>query len=86
MRTEADDKIIGKKVRVKQCEPLGRLSDQTYMLEHNPNCPSPYLIRLIGKGAGRIDREPPEKTRDILGYGKTLDAAVSAALHAKDTA
>lgn len=30
------------------------LKTQTYQVEHNPNCPSPFLVRMIGKGRGRI--------------------------------
>ncbi len=62
------------------CEALERLKDLTYAIEHNPNCPSPYLVRLVGT-SGYLDKlSDIRKTKDILGYGKTLDQATSRAL------
>jgi len=58
------------------------LDELTYMIEHNPNCPMPFLVRLPGK-AGRIDRKAADETEDILGYGKTLEIAAHAALLAR---
>lgn len=60
------------------CDPFEPLGDQTFVLERNVNCPSPYLIRLIGTGG--IDKLPPGETKDVLGYGKTLEEAVATAL------
>jgi len=47
------------------------LAKHTYRVEHNPNCPSPYLVRLIAKNKARI---VGDKT-DACGYGKTLQQA-----------
>ncbi len=55
------------------------LRAQTFQVEHNPNCPSPFLVRMIGKGRGRIYADE----RDALGYGQTL---AEAAGHAAKTA
>lgn len=64
------------------------LKKETFAVQHNPNCPSPYLVRLIGKGAGLLDLKPyfllgkpkpGELTRDALGFGKTLEEAAEAA-------
>jgi hypothetical protein len=63
------------------CEILEFLSDKTYAIEHNPNCPSQYLIRFPGKN-GAIDKKPPKETKDIVGYGNTLEEAVSEARRA----
>ena len=51
------------------------LSAQTYRVEYNPNCPSPFLVRLVAKGRSRIYGDE----KDALGYGKTLDEAAEAA-------
>lgn len=68
---------------------LERLRDVTYAVQHNPNCPAKYLVRLVGK-SGRIDLKPygnhlprvKHETGDILGFGKTLDEAIDNALAA----
>lgn len=62
------------------------LCQLTFAVQHNPNCPSPWLVRLPGKGP--IDMKPygdalrlvRHETGDILGFGKTLDDAARAAL------
>jgi hypothetical protein len=64
------------------CEALEKIKEQTYAIEHNANCPSPYLVRLVGK-EGRLDNKSAGNTADILGYGKTLEAAVTEALAAQ---
>jgi len=59
----------------------------TFAIQHNPNCPSPWLVRLPGK-SGAIDMKPygdplglvRHQTGDILGFGKTLEEAARAAL------
>ncbi|MCZ7470296.1 hypothetical protein M0412_10820 [Agrobacterium sp. O3.4] len=66
-----------------------RLRDVTYAIQHNPNCPAKYLVRLVGK-SGRIDLKPygnhlprvKHETGDVLGFGKTLDEAIDKALSA----
>jgi hypothetical protein len=50
------------------------------MLEHNPNCPSPFLVRLPGWGTGVLDRKVNmAETNDAFGYGKTLELAADVA-------
>jgi len=58
----------------------------TFAVQHNPNCPSPWLVRLPGDRL-YIDlkpysslTEPDERTGDILGFGKTFSEAADAAL------
>ncbi|MBO0141454.1 hypothetical protein JZX87_09795 [Agrobacterium sp. Ap1] len=59
----------------------------TFAIQYNPNCPSPWLVRLPGK-SGSIDMKPyrdligivPHQTGDVLGFGKTLEEAARAAL------
>ena len=68
---------------------LERLRDVTYAVQHNPNCPAKYLVRLVGK-SGRIDLKPygnhfpsvKHETGDVLGFGKTLDEAIDNAIAA----
>lgn len=52
------------------------LRRETFAVEYNPNCPSPYLVRLVGKGVGQITHD----NRDARGYGQTLREAAIAAL------
>lgn len=59
---------------------VGEHSLSTYRVEHNPNCRDPYLVRMVGKGCGTIDGLLPAHTRDRLGYGATLSAALDAAV------
>lgn len=60
-------------------ESIAMLEQQTYVIEYNPNCHKPYLVRLVAPGTGYIDKLPPRKTKDILGYGRTLKEAASRA-------
>lgn len=68
---------------------LERLRDVTFAVQHNPNCPAKYLVRLVGK-SGRIDLKPygnhfpsvKHETGDVLGFGKTLDEAIDNAIAA----
>lgn len=62
---------------------MDQLNELTYRVEHNPNCPLPFLVRLVGKNGGRIDGGPIKKTKDILGYGGTLVDAAWNALRCK---
>ena len=62
------------------------LLKKTFAIQYNPNCPSPWLVRLVGKGMF-IDMKsysrmtpPDERTGDILGFGKTLEEAALRAL------
>lgn len=60
----------------------------TFAVQHNPNCPSPWLVRLPGKKNGVIDFKPyptwmvkeVDTTGDILGFGKTFEDAARSAL------
>ena len=64
------------------------LKDWTFAVQHNPNCPSPWLVRMPGKSMV-IDMKPyasfgplekDEMTGDILGFGKTFGEAAAIAL------
>jgi hypothetical protein len=63
---------------------LDQLAEKTFAIQHNPNCPSPYLVRLAGKGRRMIALKPRSQTADILGYGKTLCEAAAAALEIQE--
>jgi hypothetical protein len=75
---------------VRMREALDDLCKLTFAVQHNPNCPAPWLVRLPGKGP--IDMKPygdrlrlvAHQTGDILGFGKTFDDAARAALSAKE--
>ena len=51
------------------------LLERTFEVQHNPNCPSPFLVRMVTPGTGRLDSLPPNVTKDTIGYGKTLTEA-----------
>ncbi len=63
-------------------EVLERLTQSTYVVEHNPNCLSPFLVRLPGK-KGYIDKMN-SGTADICGYGRTLVDAAGQAFVQRD--
>ncbi len=56
----------------------------TYAHEHNPNCPMPHQVRLVGVGKSRLDLLPRGRTSDILGTGKSFSGAARSALDEKD--
>jgi hypothetical protein len=68
---------------IEQHEILSR----TFAVQHNPNCPSPWLVRLPGASlfidlkAYSSLTDPSERTGDILGFGKTFEEAADAALN-----
>ena len=47
--------------------------------KHNPHCPSPYKVYMVGRRKGRINYD----INDIIGHGKTLDEAIENALKEK---
>ncbi|RRY08830.1 hypothetical protein [Brucella anthropi] len=63
------------------------LRELTFAIQHNPNCPDKFLIRLPGR-SGRIDLKPyadqlgfrKSETEDVIGFGKTLAEALATAL------
>ncbi|MBW8285873.1 MAG: hypothetical protein K0M55_19975 [Rhizobium sp.] len=67
-------------------EGMEAASKLTFAAQHNPNCPSPWLVRLVGP-SGRIDLKPygngfprvKHETEDVLGFGKTFGEAFRAA-------
>ena len=61
-----------------------RLKHTTYVVEHNPNCPSPFMIRLVGNIGGVVDKLPPSKTNDLIAYGETLLVAAEHAFAKQD--
>lgn len=64
---------------------LQKLSLMTYEVRHNPNCPSPFEVRVCG-GSAMIDHLPTRAmfgmpaTKNIVGYGKTADEAAKSVL------
>ena len=55
---------------------LEKLKEETFSVHHSPNCASPFQVRLIGKSQGRLDNNPHySKTKDVLGFGQTLEEA-----------
>lgn len=77
--------------------PPAALLKLTFAVQHNPNCPSQWLVRLPGRRAGSIDLKPygvtgsglgliPHETKDILGFGKSFSEAGNAAIEAQNAA
>lgn len=64
------------------------LRQLTFAIQHNPNCPDMFLIRLPGR-SGRIDLKPyadqmgfrKSETEDVIGFGKTLAEALAVAVN-----
>lgn len=48
------------------------LSQHTYMVRYNPNCPSRFEVRTCG-GAFMVDAR---ESRNFVSYGKTLEEAM----------
>ena len=63
---------------------IAMLGKYTYMVEHQPCCFNPYLVRLMAPNAGALDRLPHTETKDICGYGKTFELATVEVLRKKD--
>lgn len=61
------------------------LSKLTFAVQHNPNCPSLFLVRLIGRGEAMLDMKSTQETKDVLGYGLTLRQAAERALKKRQT-
>jgi hypothetical protein len=64
----------------RRCEGRSWLDDETFQVEHNPNCPSPYKVRLVQYGRGRIHGDKD----DAIGFGKTLYEAADKARILRD--
>ena len=68
---------------------MQELKKQTFAVQYNPNCPRPYLVRLIPKGFGKLDMRfygafgIHGSTNDVLGFGNTLRQAAEKALKKK---
>jgi len=62
---------------------MTRLRQFTYAIQHSPNCPSPFLVRLVGPGTCMLDLLQSDDTKDIRGYGKTERMAARKALALK---
>ena len=62
-----------------------RISRLTYTLQHNPNCPSPFLVRMPC-GLLMLDNRLAGSTEDALGYGKTFEEAAANALKIDEAA
>jgi hypothetical protein len=60
-----------------------KIESHTFMVRHNPNCPSPYEVRLCG-AYPRIDGlEARTESNDAIGCGKDLTEAFENALKAQ---
>jgi hypothetical protein len=68
------------KKKEKKMDIMSRLKELAYWVQHNPNRPMPFLVRLVGKGRKRIDGLYYDQTKDILGFGRTLVEAAENAL------
>ncbi|MEL4069569.1 hypothetical protein WKW50_05415 [Ochrobactrum sp. GPK 3] len=97
MRENADERLAEKDVIIRSHlatiatlnadnAAWAELCKLTFAIQHNPNCPDRFLIRLPGK-SGCIDLKPyadqlgfrKHETNDVIGAGKTLAEAWSAA-------
>lgn len=69
-------------MKTKKRDVLRELDKLTYVVEHCPNCPKMFLVRLPGNNQGVIDKKPYSngETKDILGFGRTLRGAAKRAL------
>ncbi|HRY82139.1 MAG TPA: hypothetical protein P5232_00320 [Candidatus Moranbacteria bacterium] len=47
----------------------------TYSIHHSPNCKKPFEARLTGDGVGILDNIRGSNSKDICGYGETLEEA-----------
>ena len=56
------------------------LERETFQVEHNPNCLSPYKVRLVQYGRGQIDGTEA----DAIGCGKSLSEAANRARIQRD--
>lgn len=75
-RLRSDPPVDTPSVRARALEEAA-IEDMTWVAQHNPNCPSPYLVRLP---RGAIDMKPYAETGDAYGFGKTLNEAFDAAI------
>jgi len=64
---------------------VAMLEQQTHVIEYSPNCRMRYLVRLVAPGEGYIDKLPSGKTKDALGWGRTLKEAASRAFKRLET-
>lgn len=61
------------------------LLEKTFVIQHNPNCPKPFLVRLVCPGTGKLDLLPyyaignEQITKDALGFGHSVEEAAEAA-------
>lgn len=60
-----------------------RLQSMTFSVHHNPNCPSPFQVRLVGHKVAVLDNLHRRSTKDILGHGQSLEAAAKNAWQKK---
>ncbi len=54
---------------------MADLREYTYMVRHNPNCPSPFEVRT----GGDAFMVAADERRNFVSYGKTLEDAMAAA-------
>lgn len=68
--------------RIELAEMFRKLSQETYAIQHDPNCPKPFLVRLVG-WTGKLDFNPNNVTQDIVGKGRNLLEATDNAFKEK---
>jgi hypothetical protein len=67
------------------------LAKETFAVQYSPNCPKPYLVRLIGRGQGTLDMRSytnagEQSSKDVLGFGTSLAEAAENARSAREEA
>lgn len=60
-----------------------RLLEVTHAVRYNPNCPKCWEVRLVGP-EGRIDGKVLPFSRDVFGWGETLEEACDQAFRSRD--
>ena len=61
-----------------------KLRSITFSVHHSPNCTKPFQVRLIGRSESRLDNIMDyHKTKDILGFGCSLEEAARDAFQKK---
>lgn len=65
------------------------LAKETFAVQYSPNCPKPYLVRLVGRGQGGLDMKcytnaGEQSSKDALGFGMSLAEAAENARTARE--
>jgi len=54
---------------------LKKIKTQTFSMFYNPTCAKPYLIHLVNEDKLGLDNLNAVETKDVLGYGQTMEEA-----------